>query len=351
MHAVSVDLPSGAAPGEKRFQRLMADGHELYAFAIGVTFGLSEDMTECYTFSVAEDMASYYAGVADFRQTLWGWLGGVAVLLLTVQGAILRWSLTPLRKAAQDLAAIEIGKQRQLEGHYPRELRWLTDNLNALLASQREHLERYRHTLRDLAHSLKTPLAVLQGEVEQAPASDLRSTASEQVQRMIDIVDYQFQRAATSGRMPLAAPVSAAALINKMAASLNKVYADKHVLCEIHTEDQVDFAGDEGDMLELLGNLMDNAYKWCKRRVIVTTRARADDDRSLLLLVEDDGPGIALDKADAVLRRGVRDDTRHPGHGIGLAIVQDIVRRYGGELTIATGVLGGAQLTVALPRA
>ena len=351
MHAVSVDLPGGAPPGEKRFQRLMADGHELYAFAIGVTFGLSEDMTEGYTFSVAEDMASYYAQVADFRQTLWGWLGGVAVLLLTVQGAILHWSLTPLRKAAQDLAAIESGKQRQLESHYPRELRGLTDNLNALLAGQREHLERYRHTLSDLAHSLKTPLAVLQGEVERAPASELRASASEQVERMIDIVDYQLQRAATSGRVPLAAPVNAGALIGKMAASLNKVYADKQVMCEIDAEHAVDFAGDEGDLLELLGNLMDNAYKWSRRAVTVTARAAdGDSGAALLLIVEDDGPGIPADKAQAVVQRGVRGDTSHPGHGIGLAIVQDIVRLYGGSLTIGTSALGGARVTVSLPQ-
>src|SRR3569832_1811363 len=148
-----------------------------------------------------------------------------------------------MRKAAQDLAASESGKQRQLESHYPRELRGLSDNLNALRAGQREHLERYRHTFSDLAHSLKTPLAVLQGEVERAPASELRSTASEQVQRMIDIVDYQLQRAAASGRVPLAAPVHAGALIGKMAASLNKGYADKQVICEIDAEHAVDLAG------------------------------------------------------------------------------------------------------------
>src|SRR3569623_540301 len=285
MHAVSVDLPSGAAPGEKRFQRLMADGHELYAFAIGVTFGLSEDMTEGYTFSVAEDMASYYAQVADFRQTLWGWLGGVAVLLLTVQGAILHWRLTLLRK------------------------------------------------------------------VESAPASDLRASASEQVERMIDIVDYHLQRAATSGRVPLAAPVNAGALIGKMAASLNKVYADKQVMCEIDAEHAVDFAGDEGDLLELLGNLMDNAYKWSRRAVTVTARATdGDSGAALLLIVEDAGPGIPADKAQAVVQRGVRGDTSHPGHGIGLAIVQDIVRLYGGSLTIGTSALGGARVTVSLPQ-
>lgn len=338
------DLPGNLRPGERLFHRLMVDGHELYAFAIGVTEG--------YTFSVAEDMAHYHAQLADFRQTLWGWLGGVAVLLLTVQGAILHWSLAPLRKVAHDLAAIESGKQRQLASHYPRELRGLTDNLNALLTSQREHLDRYRHTLSDLAHSLKTPLAVLRGEMEKAPPSELRASANEQLQRMTDIVDYQLQRAATSGRLPLAAPVSAAALIGKIAASLDKVYAEKRVTCEIAAEEDLEFAGDEGDLLELLGNLMDNAYKWCKHRVAVTTRpADGDDVATLLLIIEDDGPGIANDKAAAVVQRGVRGDTSHPGHGIGLAIVQDIVRLYGGTLTIGTGALGGARFTVSLPRA
>src|SRR3569623_780766 len=328
LEPLGVELISGVAPGDKRFRRLVAHGQELYAFAIGVTFGLSKKPSEGYTFSVAEDMANYYEQVADFRQTLWG-----------------------LRGAAQDLAAIESGKQRQMERRYPRELRGLTDNLNALLASQREHLERYRHTLSDLAHSLKTPLAVLQGEVEKAPASELRASASEQVQRMIDIVDYQLQRAATSGRVPLAAPVSAGALIGKMAASLNKVYADKQVMCEINAEHAVDFAGDEGDLLELLGNLMDNAYKWSRRAVTVTARATdGDSGAALLLIVEDDGPGIPADKAQAVVQRGVRGDTSHPGHGIGLAIVQDIVRLYGGSLTIGTSALGGARVTVSLPQ-
>lgn len=352
LQPVGFDLISGVPPGSRRFQRLVSGEHEFSAFAIGITFDLSEAMKEGYTVSVAEDMSNYYAQVTDFRQTLWSWLGGVAVLLLTVQGAILRWSLAPIRGAAQDLAAIESGRQKHLEGRYPRELRGLTDNLNALLASQREHLERYRHTLSDLAHSLKTPLAVLQGEVEKAPPSELRASASEQVQRMINIVDYQLQRAATSGRLPLAAPVSTAGLIVKMAASLDKVYADKQVICQINAEDEVDFTGDEGDLLELLGNLMDNAYKWCRRHVTVTARAiKHDGGESLLLLIEDDGPGIAPEKARAVLQRGVRGDTSHPGHGIGLAIVQDIVQLYHGKLTIGASGLGGAKFTVALPRA
>ena len=354
MADIAAELISGVPPGNKRFRRTRIGDHELYAFAIGVTFDLSEEMSEGFTFTVAEDMLNYYEQVADFRATLWGWLGGVALLLLTVQGFILRWSLAPLRDVAEDLAAIEAGKQSQLEGHYPREMRGLTDNLNALLASQREHLERYRHTLGDLAHSLKTPLAVLRGELESSQDPPLSAGANEQVQRMTDIVDYQLQRAATSGRLPLAAPVAAETLIRKVANSLGKVYADKHVDCRIKSADGARFNGDEGDLLELLGNLMDNAYKWCRRRVEISAQViepGAGARPGLRLCIEDDGPGIAPDKARAVLQRGVRDDASHPGHGIGLAIAQDIVRVYGGKLTIATSALGGAKLSVSLPGA
>ncbi len=354
MQDLDTELISGIRPGTRRFWHGHIGSKELYAFAIGVTFDLSEKMAEGYTFTVAEDMTNYYLQVADFRRTLWGWLGGVALILLTVQGFILHWSLAPLRKAAEDLAAIEDGTQRQLEGRYPREMRGLTDNINALLASQRERLERYRHTLGDLAHSLKTPLAVLRGELENAPTSLFSASANEQVQRMTDIVDYQLQRAATSGRLPLAAPVAAEILIRKVANSLGKVYADKQVDCRIHIGDDAHFSGDEGDLLELLGNLMDNAYKWSRQRVDVTARNNGEEAGShpgLHLCVEDDGPGIAADKARAVLQRGVRDDASHPGHGIGLAIVQDIVRAYGGNLTITTSALGGAKLSVSLPGA
>ncbi len=354
MDDINETLISGVPPGDKRFRHGVINGHERYAFALGVTFDLSEEMSEGFTFTVAEDMTNYYEQVADFRATLWSWLGGVALLLLTVQGLILRWSLAPLREVAEDLAAIEAGKQTQLEGRYPREMRGLTDNLNALLASQREHLERYRHTLGDLAHSLKTPLAVLRGELESAEHAAASTAANEQVQRMNDIVDYQLQRAATSGRLPLAAPVMAATLIRKVANSLGKVYADKRVDCRIKTADGARFNGDEGDLLELLGNLIDNAYKSCQRRVDIGAHIinpSSGTHPGLLLCIEDDGPGIAPDKARAVLQRGVRDDDHHPGHGIGLAIVQDILRVYGGKLTIGASALGGAKLTVSLPGA
>ena len=349
MEEFNITLPHDIAPGVRHFQRLSVKGIELYAFSLGITFDLNRAVHEGFTFSVAENMAGFNEQLAAFRHSLWGWLGGVALVLLTVQGLVLRWSLAPLREVAEDLADIESGRHQQLEGHYPREMRGLTDNLNALLASQREHLDRHRHTLSDLAHSLKTPLAVLRGELEKSvPAEELPTVIGEQVRRMSEIVDYQLQRAATSGRLPLSAPLSVAATVHKIVKSLNKVYADKQVECRIEADEDANFHGEEGDLLEVLGNLLDNAYKWCKRRV--TVLAALDEHHGLQLSVEDDGPGITPQKAKAVLRRGVRDDSSNSGHGIGLAIVQDIVQVYGGRLHIEKSpALGGAKITLLLP--
>lgn len=344
-----ISLPRNIAPGHRHFQRIRYNGGELYTFSLGITFDLSESVHEGYTFTVGENMAAYNEQIASFRDSLWGWLGGVALVLLAVQGLVLRWSLAPLRQVAEDLAAIESGQHQQLEGHYPREMLGLTDNINALLASQREHLDRHRHTLSDLAHSLKTPLAVLRGELEKSLSpEELPKIIGEQVLRMSEIVDYQLQRAATSGRLPLSAPLSVSASVHKIVASLNKVYADKQVNYQIHIAEGANFHGEEGDLLEVLGNLLDNAYKWCTKRVAVN--AALDQSQGLELSVEDDGTGITPQKADAVLQRGVRGDRSSPGHGIGLTIVQDIVRVYNGKLSIEKSpTLGGAKITLFLP--
>ena len=165
---------------------------------------------------------------------------------------------------------------------------------------------------------------------------------------MSEIVDYQLQRAATSGRLPLSAPLSVAAAAHKIANSLNKVYADKRVECQIQAGEDAYFHGEEGDLLEVLGNLMDNAYKWCVQRV--TVHASLGQDDGLRLSVEDDGPGVTPQETDRVLQRGVRGNPSNSGHGIGLAVVGDIVRVYNGKLQIEKSpTLGGAKITLLLP--
>ena len=351
---MTIPFATGLNSAVQRFQHLTTStGRPLFAVSFGITWDQSNDPAKGYTFSVAESLDGFNAQVRDFRHYLWGWLGAAALVLLAGQSAILRWGLAPLRRAAQDLERIEAGQRRELAGPYPKELRGLTDNLNALLVNQREHLDRYRHTLDDLAHSLKTPLAVLRGSLEQYRSDDAASqTIQQQVERMSQIVHYQLQRAATSGRSVLTMPVDVAGTVDKVIASLNKVYADRHVDVTIAVNDHPQFKGDEGDLMEVLGNLVDNAYKWCRRRVGVYVHGRhetAGAGSRVLIHVDDDGPGIPPALSKAILQRGVRGDASTEGQGIGLALVQDILRVYHADLQITASPWGGARVTVRFP--
>lgn len=354
MKDVEIPFTDRLARTEKA-RRIINDdsGRQLYLFSYGVEWSDANDPRQAFTFNVARDMTDFNARLTEFRRSLWGWLGGVALLLLAVQGTILRWGLSPLKHAAEELSAIAAGRQARLQEQYPLELRTLTGNINTLLSQQQEHLERYRHTLGDLAHSLKTPLAILQSAVESGRTEQpLSRVVQEQVERMNQITGYQLQRAATSGWTALAAPVDVREATRKVFAGLNKVYADKQVEARYDVDATVEFHGDEGDLLEIIGNLVDNAYKWCDRRVRLVARnqpGRIEGQQDFLLCVEDDGEGVAADMVRYVLQRGRRADTDIAGHGIGLSIVNDIAQVYGGSLEIGTSALGGASVTVWLP--
>ena len=312
----------------------------------------SGDLVAAFTFFVAEDEYWVRRQIDVFRRALWVYLGGGAMLLLGLQVLVLRWSLQPLRRVSTDMRRVESGQRPELDGAYPRELALLTDNINAFVKSEREHLDRYRNTLSDLAHSLKTPLAVLRTRIDADHGDDasLREEVLTQVRRMDEIVAYQLSRAATTGHQLFSAPLKLAEPAENIVQSLEKVYAAKNVLCEFEIDQLARFYGEQGDLMELLGNLLENAFKWCHHRVVLTARAMtvAPNRRSgLLLTVEDDGPGIAEDQIARVLQRGVRGDERVHGHGIGLAIVQDIVRAYHGELAVERSEeLGGARFVV-----
>jgi two-component system sensor histidine kinase PhoQ len=331
--------------GENRFDELPdTAGQPFYVQSLGVNWA-SGGARHAFTFSVSEDLAEFNAQLGRYRRSLWGWLGAMAALLLLAQAAVLRWGLLPLRRAAGELAAIEAGRQEQMKGVYPREVKQLTDNLNTLLVHERASQKRYRDALADLAHSLKTPLAVMRGALAGGPAS-LATTVEEEVVKMDRIVQYQLQRAATAGPSSrLAAPIAIRPVAAKIVASLAKVYRDKAIAASIAIDDTAAFRGDEGDLMELLGNLLDNACKWCRN----TVRVSVEQDGGLVITVEDDGPGVDEGEARQLLQRGVRADQTVPGHGIGLAVVRDIVAAYQGEIAIGRSPLGGAAVRVALP--
>jgi len=342
--AIGIDLPPEASRDDREhFDRLELGGGDYFRAALAIEWEADSGPVPL-RFRVLEESTPFTAQMSRYRQSLWGWLGAMAVLLLLALVAALVWGLRPLRRVAAEVQAIESGNQGSIEQEYPRELKPLTDNINGLLQHERAQQARYQHALGDLAHSLKTPLAVLRG-LDQCDSEHLH-TLQEQVSRMDNIVHYQLQRAATAGRSALAAPLPIAPVAKRLIATLEKVYRERTLHLHSAVEDAATFRGDEGDLMELLGNLLDNACKWAAGEVWLTAQAETG---WLRLRIEDDGPGIEPAQAEAVLARGVRLDEATPGHGIGLPMVRDIVEAYGGMLTIDRSSHGGARFTVTLP--
>ena len=287
-----------------------------------------------------------------FRARLMYWLGGAALLLLVAQGIVLAWGLRPLRKAEADLHRIESGEIEAIGGRFPRELQGLINNINLLIRNGRASRDRYRNSLGDLADSLKTPLSVLRGAVESGDREALAHTVRDEVSRMDEIVQYQLRRAAASGAAQPGVSVPVAPKIERVAATLTKVYGEKRVDCRIEVAEALRFVGDSGDLMEILGNLMENAFKYGRHQVRVeadSPRASTGADPAIRVTIEDDGPGIPRQDREEVLNRGSRMDQRLPGQGIGLSVAQEIIRLYGGYLQIGESRrLGGAAVTAIL---
>jgi two-component system sensor histidine kinase PhoQ len=351
--------PTALKPGEMRFEGPLpftnSDGSEGEVYRLTQTTVWETPNGDVpLTFAVYEEAGYLTAQVGIFRRALWGYLGLAAFLLLLVQVLASLWSLRPIRSLQRDLDRVRGGQSARLGGPRPSELEPVAESINALIDSERSHLDQSRNTLGDLAHSLKTPLAVLRSRLDAgADRDELSREVATQVQRMNEIVSYQLSRAARSGHALFAAPIEIESRAEEIVASLEKVYAGKGVLCEFEIDPAARFAGETGDLQELIGNLLENAFKWANRRVLLTVRvepAVGNRRPGVFFSVEDDGPGIAPDQADRLLQRGVRGDERVQGHGIGLAIVQDIARAYRGELKVERSAeLGGARFVVRFP--
>jgi two-component system sensor histidine kinase PhoQ len=264
--------------------------------------------------------------------------------LLLTQTLLLRWGLVPLARVAKEIKRIENGEQARVEGLYPVELAGLTHNLNGLMDQERARQTRYKDALDDLAHSLKTPLAALRASLD-APG-ELPATVAQQVARMDDIVVHQLGRAGASGAARFAPQLALAPILKRISDTLAKVYVEKNLAFALECPADLSWRIDEGDAFEMLGNVLDNAAKWARHRVLVQIRV---DGKRLHIRVCDDGPGFA--DPQAVLARRVRLDERVPGHGIGLAVVKDLVTSHQGELTVSQAELGGAQIDIVLQAA
>ncbi len=346
LSTIGVDLPKPIKlePGKSLQQRLTINGDEYYIKSNGILWHTPKGKIPL-TFNIITELNSFNQQIIEYRQTLWGWLIGLAMILLIVQVIILIWGLRPLRRVSSELTAIESGRQERITDNYPTEILRLTDNINGLLEHEHTQQTRYRNSLADLAHSLKTPLAVINGALHALDDKNSH-TIQEQVQRMDNIIGHQLQRAATAGSSPIRKSIEVKTLIKKISNALNKVYLDKNIQFDFHMPKDLHVRVDEGDIMEVLGNVMDNACKFCEQRVrinVTLIENRAN------FTIADDGRGINDSEIDHILQRGGRVDQAMPGQGIGLSVVMDIVSAYHGELTVTKSDLGGAAFSFDFP--
>jgi two-component system, OmpR family, sensor histidine kinase PhoQ len=263
---------------------------------------------------------------------------------------VLRAVLRPLGRIETEIRAMESGRSEQLSASYPEELRGVATNLNALLRRERSRQQRYRESLANLAHSLKTPLAAIRTLLASPlePEADRLAEIDRELARMDRIIGWQLRRAAAAGAGGVGlVPVAVAPVARDLATTLDKVYLHRQIHCELEIPDTARFRGAEGDLQEILGNLMDNAWKYAQSRVRCS--ATASEAAGLELRVEDDGEGLDPASAALVLARGTRLDESQPGQGIGLAVVKELAESYGGSVAVEASELGGAALIVRLP--
>ena len=298
-----------------------------------------------YEVVIWRNAVDYFEQLNRFRQTLWAWLIITTILLLVLMYLVTRWSLRPLQKIGQEVKAIEDQQQSGFEQEYPDEIAPLTENLNILLKREQFQRQRYRNAMDDLAHSLKTPLAVLTGlSDQQSLGAGQLETLRDQTDRMNQIVSYQLQKATSVSDMRISKPIDLVGVIDKLLSALEKVYQEKGIEVDRRLPEQMLLRMDEGDCLEVVGNLLDNAFKYGRRRISI--EGRPGEERSTSLVIEDDGDGLADAAIEQILNRGTRLDEATEGQGIGLAVVADIVESYNIELDFARARLGGLRASL-----
>lgn len=308
-----------------------------------------EKQAQNYSFVVMESTAPTISQIRQFQSNLYIWLGVLAVILSIAQYLLLRWGMQPLKKLATDVSAIESGEKDNLQGNYPIELLPVTQNLNVLIKSERERQGRFRTTLGDLAHSLKTPLAVLSTALQELRHTQnftepQRQDMEEQLNRMDQIISWQLKRSVKNSQTKvLTKPIAVVVVVTRILGALQKVYCDKNIKVRSEVASDAVFYGEETDLMEVCGNLLDNAFKYGATQVQVLASQK---NQILMLEFNDDGPGIAESDRTFVLHRGARADTLKSGQGIGLAVAVEIINSYSGEISIAKNHWGGARIRV-----
>lgn len=301
---------------------------------------------------VTEDVARVDDAITHFSQRMAAGLFIALLLLLVLQRRLLLRGLAPLQDAVAACRQIERGEPASLGTQAPREVQPMLDAVDRLARHHAQRLGRIRHTVGNLSHALKTPLAVLQhraDELAQAGSSDAARAVQGQIDIMRNTIERELRRARLAGAGPTREGFEARAQLQTLARALRQLHAERTLDIVLDVPERR-FPLDREDMLELFGNLLDNACKWATARIVLHIDDVADSPDALVCTIEDDGPGVPPDLLGRLGTAGLRSDEQRPGHGIGLVIVGDIVAQYGGNIDYApSAALGGLRICLRLP--
>jgi len=346
---ISLPDPVRIQTGESEFLPASDETGLYYTFRYGVSWELPQEQLLPVTVTILVDPQELQPELQAFRTGLWQSLGLTGLLLVLAQVILLALGLRPLRRITEDISGIESGKLNRLEGNFPKELEPLQRNLNHLLDTEQANQVRYRNALDSLAHSLKTPLSVIRSSLSSDGSA--KTVAIENaVADMQRLIATRLQRAAASSRKSNAPAVDVKTQFERLVLSLKRVYSQEMINIDVMIDPELAFYGEQRDFLELTGNLLDNAFKYGNGQVRLSAQTldAGNPHAGIRLQVDDNGPGIAEDEREQLLQRGVRGDERVEGHGLGLAIVLEIVSAYHGDITITKSDLGGASVGVKL---
>ncbi|WP_086934006.1 ATP-binding protein [Agarilytica rhodophyticola] len=328
--------------GDIIFGNMQIDEQEYITAAYKIAW---EEGGERYSFHfvTAEDASILNNTISHFRFWLFSGFFVITLTLLLCQLFVLKLAFRPISHLENEIILLEKGKQNTLSMDYPRELSGVAESLNALIANEHRQRERYRSSMADLAHSLKTPMTIIASEMKNYPENKILKDATKRIDKNIE---YQLRRAVISGHTLLNYGTNIVEVLDLVQEALSKIYRDKKISLSTKVEGNLYFFGDENDLMEVFGNLLDNAYKYAIEKIKVSV---AQCDNYLSISIEDDGKGFIGDQASKIFTRGERLDSRGKGQGIGLAVVFDIVQSYQGTIEAVTSSLGGAEFRIIFP--
>ena len=304
-----------------------------------------------YLITVAGDASEIDDEMLSFDRTIGAIFAGLAVALLVTTALQVRFGLAPLKRISERLAAIRSGHAERLEGEFPVEIAPLARETNALIESNREIVERARTHVGNLAHALKTPLSVIVNEAAARGNDPLAQKVLEQTDIMRDQVTRQLERARLAARSTVVGTlIDVPAVVTALARTMEKLHRERDIAIAVDVSDYARFRGEQQDLEEMVGNLVDNACKWARSRVAIEVVSdTAGGNSRVRVIVDDDGPGLSPAERERVALRGHRLDESKPGSGLGLSIVVELARLYGGVLTLGTAPIGGLRAELALP--